>query len=208
VLWDADGVLQVLPGFGELWTFLDDDVRDEVLTDTFGSDMADVLTGAVDMSARIDEVLRRHGLGEHRDAIRRTWEQFPPVAEAHAVVKAVRRNGVVCVLATNQDSLREQNMRPVYAPLLDRLYFSSALGVAKPAAAFFEAISTDLGVPLAELLLIDDSQANVDGARAAGLAAERWHHQDGVATLEQLLARHGVPTDRRGAQAAGTSRRW
>ena len=33
----------------------------------------------------------------------------------------------------------------------------------------------------------------VDGARAAGLRAERWDHHDGLDALHRLLARHDLP---------------
>ena len=48
------------------------------------------------------------------------------------------------------------------------------------------------GMQVGELLFIDDSQANVDGARAAGLSAEYWHHDRGVGDLVALLDRHGL----------------
>lgn len=200
VLWDADGVLQGLPPFEDLWDFLADDVREQVVAELFG-DMPDVLSGAVDMAARVEDVVVRHRIGEHADAFRATWDYFPPVADARRLLADVRRSGITCVLATNQDSLRERHMRPVYEPLLDRLYFSSALGVAKPDAAFFGAIAADLGLAPDALLFVDDSAANVEGARATGLHAEQWHHDDGITVLEGLLERHGV------GQAAGSSRR-
>ncbi len=193
VLWDADGVLQRLPGFDRLWDFLPDELRLRLLADTF-SDMPEVLTGQVDMGARLNVVLARHGLSAaDADAVRATWSDLPPVEEARALVEGLRRRGIACVLATNQDNLREQQMRPVYSPLMDRCYFSAAMGVAKPAAEYFLGIATDLALPPADLLFIDDSQVNVDGARAAGLAAECWHHDNGIGELEWILAAHGLP---------------
>ena len=191
VLWDADGVLQKLPGFDELWRFLPEETRLAVLADTF-ADMSEVLTGRIDMAARLDEVLARHALSvDDTAAVRATWSELPPVDEARSVVAELRRQGVTCVLATNQDTLREQTMRPIYEPLMDRCYFSSAMGVAKPSADFFHHIATDLQMSVSELLFIDDSQANVDGARAAGLLAECWHHDHGV-DLADVLRRHGL----------------
>ena len=45
------------------------------------------------------------------------------------------------------------------------------------------------------LLFIDDSARNVEGARAAGLAAEQWELGQGHDVLLALLARHGVSAD-------------
>ena len=47
------------------------------------------------------------------------------------------------------------------------------------------------------LLFIDDSARNVEGARAAGLAAEEWELAQGHDVLVALLARHGVLTEAR-----------
>jgi len=41
----------------------------------------------------------------------------------------------------------------------------------KPSAAFYQAVLTDIGRPSDEVLFIDDSQKNVDGAVAAGMPA-------------------------------------
>jgi putative hydrolase of the HAD superfamily len=193
VLWDADGVLQVLPGFDELWRFLSEETRARLLADTFGSDMPDVLSGRVDMGERVDRLLLEHGLSpEDGDAVRATWTAFPPVAEARTALDRLRRDGVLCVLATNQDTLRETHMRPVYDALMDRCYYSCSVGLAKPDAAFFRHIADDLGLDPDELLFIDDRLENVEGARAAGLHAEVWHHEQHVGGLEAILTRHGL----------------
>lgn len=193
VLWDADGVLQKLPGFDRLWPFLPEDVRQSMLDRVFGSGMPDVLAGRIDMSERLEQALREHDLsGNDAAAVRATWSDLPEVAEARAVVAALRRQGVVCVLATNQDNLRETQMRQVYGPLMDGCYFSCSIGTAKPDPAFFTHIAGDLGLPAGDLLFIDDSEVNVEGARAAGLCAEHWHHDDGIGELEQILSAHGL----------------
>lgn len=197
VLWDADGVLQVLPGFEELWRFLPEDVRVPLLADTFGSDMPDVLSGRVDMAARVERLLVEHGLSPaDADAVRATWTAFPPVAEARAVLERLRQQGVLCVLATNQDTLREQHMRAHYDGLLDRSYYSCAIGLAKPDPAFFAHVAEDLGVAPGQLLFLDDRAENVEGARAAGLQAEVWHHEQHAGGLEAILARYGLPSTR------------
>ena len=53
------------------------------------------------------------------------------------------------------------------------------------------------------LLFIDDSARNVEGARAAGLAAEQWELGQGHDVLLALLARHGVSADLSAGPGAG-----
>ena len=41
----------------------------------------------------------------------------------------------------------------------------------KPSREIFDAVAAEIGLPPAEILFVDDSQKNVDGARAAGWQA-------------------------------------
>jgi len=61
-----------------------------------------------------------------------------------------------------------------YAELLRsfrRIFVSSALGVRKPERAAFERVAREIGVAPSRILFFDDTEANVAGARAAGLQA-------------------------------------
>lgn len=57
----------------------------------------------------------------------------------------------------------------MYGELLDGAYYSSDLGVAKPAFEFFGAILDDLRAAPDTVCFIDDMATNVAGARDAGL---------------------------------------
>lgn len=52
-----------------------------------------------------------------------------------------------------------------------KCYMSFEMKALKPSAAFYQAVLTDIGRPSDEVLFIDDSQKNVDGAVAAGMPA-------------------------------------
>lgn len=63
-------MLQKLPGFDELWGFVPEETRLRLLSEAF-ADMPGVLTGRVDMAARLDQALARLGLPEvDADAVR------------------------------------------------------------------------------------------------------------------------------------------
>ena len=49
-------------------------------------------------------------------------------------------------------------------------FISSRMKLLKPSRAIFDAAASEIGFPPAEILFVDDSQRNVDGARSAG-----WH---------------------------------
>lgn len=58
----------------------------------------------------------------------------------------------------------DQALKPV-----QRRFISSEMGVRKPERESFEHVSRELGVPPDRILFFDDTLANVEGARAAGL---------------------------------------
>ena len=70
-----------------------------------------------------------------------------------------------------------------------KVFVSSAMGLRKPDRAAFEAISREIGVPLAKILFFDDTLANVEGARKAGLQAV---HVKSPQDVEDALRRFKV----------------
>lgn len=185
VLWDADGVLQDTPP--GTWD----------LAVTVVSEFPDALTGAAIDEAGIRAVAAAQGLGDRIDDVLSVWRTFDVLQPTVEVVARVRSAGIPCYLATNQDAYRASCMQELapYGEVLDGTYYSCDLRAAKPSTAFFAHIAADLGVAPEHLLFIDDQPANVEGARSAGLSAERWKHSDGVERLRALLDEHGIPLD-------------
>ena len=171
VLWDADGVLQGLPAGWEA------SMRPAVghLVDAAQSRPKDPELDAYDDALQV-------------------WLTIEPVLESRHLVEQVRASGVRCYLATNQDVRRGTYMHENlgYADLLDGAFYSYELGLAKPDPAYFTEIARRLELPEDEVLLVDDNADNVAGAREAGLRAERWHHDDGIAALDAHLRRHDL----------------
>jgi putative hydrolase of the HAD superfamily len=188
VLWDADGVLQHTPA--GVW---------EPAVQVVGR-FPGALTGAPIDEQRIRAVTHELGLDHRVDDIVAVWSTFDLLEPTLQVLAMVRAAGTPCYLATNQDAYRADCMRrnARYGEVLDGAYYSCDIGAAKPSADFFAHIADDLGLAPDRLLFLDDQPANVDGARAAGLAAERWIHDDGVPRLRDILDVHRVPlsTDR------------
>lgn len=71
-----------------------------------------------------------------------------------------------------------------------RVFVSSEMGLRKPDRAAFEHVAREIGVPPARILFFDDTEANVAGARAAGLRAVHVRSPDDVArALDRFLDR-------------------
>jgi putative hydrolase of the HAD superfamily len=100
--------------------------------------------------------------------------RFRPYAEVPGVLGALRERGCALVVVSNWDvSLHDVLDQTGLRPLVDAVVTSAELGVAKPDPAIFaHALELAGGVPAAEALHVgDDVAADVEGARAAGIAA-------------------------------------
>jgi len=97
-----------------------------------------------------------------------------------------RRSGRRVYLATNQEHARAAHLMEVLGlgSSCDGIYYSAALGCRKPDRIFFEKVSALAGFRADQLLLIDDTPANVAAARASGWNAVVWF---GGSTLEETI---------------------
>ncbi len=67
-----------------------------------------------------------------------------------------------------------------------KCFYSFEMKALKPSESFYKAVVAEIGLPAGEMLFIDDSQKNVDGAIAAGLPAA--YYEPGT-DLDALLAK-------------------
>ncbi len=142
----------------------------------------------------MQEFLDERGVELAADVLLDAWCQTDTDVDAIALVDGVRAHGVRVYLATNQQPVRGRWMRATlgYERHFDELFFSHELGVAKPDPAYFHAILERIGGTGDSTLFIDDTEANVAGARRAGLLAE-WHDRiTGAEGISRILDAHGV----------------
>ena len=98
---------------------------------------------------------------------------FDPDPAVLAIADALRPHGPIGLL-TNNGPLLERALPealPEVARRFDPLLFSCRLRALKPTGALFAAVLREVKCPAETMLLIDDSPANVEGARAAGFRA-------------------------------------
>lgn len=108
-------------------------------------------------------------------------------ADLAALIREVRgRGALVGLLSNNSPSLADDLQATGTADLFDAAVISCEIGVMKPDPAAYGAILGRLGAAPARALFIDDSPANVDGARAVGMAAV--HYRPGMELRERILA--------------------
>ena len=195
VMFDADGVLQEVPGGWEGVTLPYLGTRTlEFLQCAYKAELP-TLAGQGDLLTIIEPLLAEFGVtAPLEDLYRDIWLAAVPVPASLDLVRAVRAAGYGVHLGTNQERHRAAWMRTTlgYDALFDASCYSCELGAAKPTPAFFAAAARRIGAAPAAILFVDDVAENVAGARAAGLAAEQWRVADGHDALRAALARHGV----------------
>jgi HAD superfamily hydrolase (TIGR01509 family) len=107
------------------------------------------------------------------------------------LVDALERRYVVACLTNTEREVGELNRRRgLYRPF-HRAYLSTEIGLHKPGRAIFEWVLRDLGCAGPEVVFVDDGDANVRGAREAGLHA--IHYRDFDQLTGELAGRLADP---------------
>jgi putative hydrolase of the HAD superfamily len=200
ILFDADGVIQTThpPFLEKLAAMLPDgDSSVEEFVGEVAALERSALTGAGDFAVSLGELLQlHHSPMNTNDAL----NLLNLVKVDHGVLSAiaeVRRRGVLCCLATNQQRHRAKYMSETlgYHRLFDAEFYSCHLGVAKPDGAYFERILDNIGLDPNQVLFLDDHQANVDAAQLVGLHASVFVITPGAdnrTALCGLLSHYGI----------------
>lgn len=193
---DVDGVVVRHPQ-GLRW---DHDMRadlgldgDVLQAEFFAPHFTDIVLGRADLHERLAPVLAR--IAPHLSPETFTDYWFAKDAHLdHALLDdlaALRAEGLALHLATVQEHHRARHLwtRLGLKDRFDAMHYAADYGTKKPEAAFFDAVCARTGFAPRDLLLIDDSPRNVEGARAAGWNAALW---DATRPLVAVLAEAGV----------------
>jgi putative hydrolase of the HAD superfamily len=133
--------------------------------------------------------------------------RFRPFPEVPGVLRSARAAGIRLVVVSNWDvSLHDALETTGLAPLLDGVVTSAEFGRAKPDPAIFARGLELAGVEAADALHVgDDLAADVEGARAAGIAV-RLVVRDGAAAppgVEAIVSLAQLPGLEGGAGRVG-----
>jgi FMN phosphatase YigB (HAD superfamily) len=91
---------------------------------------------------------------------------------------------------TNSNPTHQAFWVPRFAETLKsfrKMFVSSEMGLRKPEAAAFTAISREIGVPLQRIMFFDDTRVNVEGALAIGMPAVLVRSLDDIAKAIETL---------------------
>ncbi|GAA1889155.1 HAD family hydrolase [Lapillicoccus jejuensis] len=195
LLFDADGVLQTLPGgWVEAVRPYVGDHAETFLGQAF-EDERPALVGEDDLVPHLDKALGELGLDVTGEELYlAVWHRVQTVDEVLALVPRLRAAGYGVHLGTNQARRRGELMRTElgYDELFDVSCYSYDLGVAKPDVEYFRRCAQRIGADPAEILFVDDREDNVASAQSLGMTGVHWDHTLGTDALLAGLASYGV----------------
>ncbi len=186
---DVDGVI-VVPRLGGWAADIEADLgvsRDDLRDQFFAVHWKDVVLGRAGLHERLAPVLAR--IAPHLTSERLTayWFAKDAVLDHQLLddLALIRARGVALHLATVQEHLRADHLwtRLDLRAQFDAMHYAADLGYAKPDPAFFAAIAERTGFAPGEMLLIDDTPANVEAARAVGWGGQLWTGQARITDL-------------------------
>jgi putative hydrolase of the HAD superfamily len=117
--------------------------------------------------------------------LRRMFAASVLQAEMLDLVRSLRRAGLRTALLSNSwGTGTDDYPRHLFGELFDVVVISAEVGMRKPEERIFRHTAALLGLEPAECVFIDDVEANVTAATAAGLVA--LHHTESAATAALL----------------------
>ena len=138
----------------------------------------DIVTGRKPLLPELTEVLARIAPSVTAEVLLEYWLRNDARID-HGLLDAIavlRVGGDRVFLATNQEHHRARYLMEEMglAAHVDGIFYSAALGYRKPDTGFFEQARALAEPPGGELMLIDDTEANVLAARRCGWRAVHW----------------------------------
>jgi len=194
VLFDADGVIQSSPSFVAMVADFVPAARRVAFAKAIFDAEQPCLTGDADFGERLSGVLAEWQLDSSYDDFVRVFHDIQIDQSVLRQVASVRGLGVMCCIASNQQSYRAKYMSTVlgYEKCFDREFYSHTLRVAKPDKEYFRNILNELSLSADQVLFIDDSIPNVEAASNVGLKSEHFPSNSGGERMGALLRQHGL----------------
>ncbi|WP_159793549.1 HAD family hydrolase [Puerhibacterium puerhi] len=189
---DVDGVVVRRSG-GRTWhADLEADlgIRPEDLDRVFfRAHFDDVLAGRADLFERLDDALTQLSATVPSRELVDYWFARDAMLDTRLLddLAAAREAGYDAHLATVQEHHRARYLWHTLGLRhhFTAIHYAADLGHRKTDPAFYAAVEGRTGLRPARHCLVDDSEANVAAARAAGWAAYRW---DATSVLDDVLA--------------------
>ena len=178
ILFDADGVVINSERFSLQYQKKHNVTNDEMLP-FFKGDFQKCIVGKADLIELVKPWLPKWKWGGTVEEFLQFWFNVSHNVDEQMVeiIKKLRKKGVKCYIATNQEKYRTQYMRENmrFEDLFDHVFSSAEIGYKKPDREFYEFILNKMKnkhkIYHPEIMFFDDSQKNVDEAKKLDIEA-------------------------------------
>lgn len=182
VVFDADGMV-IKGDRPSLRLARDFGVPMEKLNEFFGNEFQDCRLGKRDLREAVAPYLPQWGWKGSIDDFLHFWfaESYYRDEEVITWAQKLRNEGIICILATNQEKLRVAYMKNEVdlVEIFDHIISSSEIGYTKPQKEFFEALMKSIPAILpSEVLFFDDKETNIEAARSFGFQTKLYKNNE------------------------------
>lgn len=177
VLFDLDGVLVASEKIFSKRLVEEYGADEASISQFFNGVFSECLVGKADMKEEIREYTNRWRWNGSIDDLLHYWFSNEANVDERllVVIQELRRQGIKCYLATNQEKYRTAYIANEmgFSKILDGIFSSSSVGYLKNCPQFFEYVLNQMAdIKPEEVLFVDDSEDNIETAQDIGIQAE------------------------------------
>lgn len=191
LLLDADGVVISKSGYFSTRYEAEFGIPKEKFTPFFQDVFPQCQLGKTDLKVALLDYFALWQWGGTVDELLQYWLQGSlPEPEVMAVVRAARKKGIKCYLATDQEKYRaaylwnDLNLSQEF----DGAFFSCDLGARKEESLFWEKVLAAFQHPdPARLSFFDDEEENITAASAAGIKAHLFTNAEDLKSEIEVM---------------------
>ena len=146
--------------------------------DFFAGIFQECATGQADLKSILPPFLKDWKWGWSVDDFLNEWFQFEnkPDHELISKIQELRKEGIKCYVATNQEKYRLQYLREqmMFSEYFDGIFCSAEIGLKKPQKEYFDYILKSLEISPDKVVYFDDSAENIDVASGLWIQARLY----------------------------------
>jgi putative hydrolase of the HAD superfamily len=179
IIFDMDGVLVHSKRRFSINLAKKHNIPIEITLPFFTGPVQECLAGKKDLKKVLPPYLKKWGWDKGVDVLLDYWFSLESAIDKKVIkyIGELRRKGIVCLLATNNEKYRFEYMMQKMGlqKVFNKTFASAHLGHNKPDQKFFSKIFKELkNVKKKEILFVDDSAENIKGAKDFGINTEHF----------------------------------
>lgn len=192
IIFDVDGVVfKSIDAHGKyFWSQnikKDLGIRGEHLKKIFSKQWEDVTKGEIDTKEHLRQIFKDNtfeNLNLTVDGYINYWLAHDNYVDSE-MVSFAQSLKIPAYLGTNQDPYRTNHIKNLVGSSFKGVFSSYQIGCLKPEPGFYQHIEKTLHLRPDQLLLIDDTQANIEGANARGWNV--YFYEDDLEGLKSFI---------------------